>query len=208
MTQKKCYTIGYSGLKINEFIDRLKTRNINCVIDVRSSPYSKFVPEYNRENLKKFFKENKIYYLNFDKEFGARRIEEEVYSNEGIVDFNKTINLDIFKKGLDRIQKGLEKYNIVLMCSEKQPKECHRFSMLSKGLKKIGVETIHILEDNSEIKNSTLEKIVVNKFFPNNSQISLFEQIKPYEELLELSYKKLNLEIGYSKFDDEEKEEY
>ena len=94
------------------------------------------------------------------------------------------------------------------MYSKKKQKKCNRFSMLSKGLKKIGVETIHILEDNSEIKNSTLEKIVVNKFFPNNSQISLFEQIKPYEELLELSYKKLNLEIGYSKFDDEEKEEY
>ena len=54
------YTIGYSGFEINDFINMLQTNNINSLIDVRSSPYSKIYTDYNREELQKRLKENGI----------------------------------------------------------------------------------------------------------------------------------------------------
>ncbi|WP_047396498.1 DUF488 family protein [Cetobacterium sp. ZOR0034] len=196
----KCYTIGYSGIKIERFIEILKERNINCVIDVRSTPYSKYVPEYNKEELKKSLKKNNIVYSNFNKEFGARRTEDEVYSEDEIVDFEKTLKLDIFNDGVKRLKIGYEKgYNIVLMCSEKNPLDCHRFSMVSKGLNNKRFKIIHILEDNKEISNENLEEEMVAKFFPNYMQINLFEKSRSYSELLKDAYRKTNEIVGYSR---------
>lgn len=196
----KCFTIGYSGIKIEEFIKRLKERSINCVIDVRSTPYSKYLPEYNKDSLKEILGENKILYLNFNKEFGARRSEDNVYSEDDVVDFDKVIELKIFSKGIERLKKGIDKgYKIVLMCSEKNPLECHRFSMVSKGLKNKGFEINHILDDNKEISNKNLEEDMVIKHFSNYMQINLFEKNRPYSELLKESYKRINKKVGYSR---------
>ena len=199
----KCYTIGYSGIKIEEFKKILKSRKINCVIDVRSKPYSQYIPEYNSDNLEKNLRKDKILYSNFKKEFGARRIEDEAYSKDGIVNFDKVIELKVFNQGIERLKKGYDKgYNIVLMCSEKDPLECHRFSMVSKGLKNNGFEIIHILEDDTEISNESLEKNMMLKYHPNYMQGNIFENNSTYDEYLEKSYKKINSEIGYSRIKD------
>ena len=70
---KTLYTIGYSGFLVEEFIDALKKNNINAVIDVRSSPYSQFFSDYNKEPLEKTLKKEGIFYRNYSKEFGARQ---------------------------------------------------------------------------------------------------------------------------------------
>jgi uncharacterized protein (DUF488 family) len=57
------YTIGHSNITQKSFIETLRAFKIQLVIDVRSSPYSKFVPHFNRENIKKQLKENDIRYI-------------------------------------------------------------------------------------------------------------------------------------------------
>ena len=61
----KIYTIGYSGFVIDDFIKILKKYEISVVIDVRSNPYSQYHLEYNKENLKKKLKQNRIYYRSY-----------------------------------------------------------------------------------------------------------------------------------------------
>ena len=60
---KEIYTIGYSGSKIEDFINTLKKYNINSVIDVRSNPHWQFYVDYNKENLENTLKTNKIIYI-------------------------------------------------------------------------------------------------------------------------------------------------
>ena len=56
------YTIGHSNMTQESFALILKSFEIDIVVDVRSSPYSKFVPHFNRENIKKSLIENGMRY--------------------------------------------------------------------------------------------------------------------------------------------------
>ena len=57
-----CFTIGYGNKLIDLFIGSVRSAGIDIIIDVRSSPYSRFNPHFNRENLEKSQKESSIDY--------------------------------------------------------------------------------------------------------------------------------------------------
>ena len=127
------YTIGYTAFKLSDFIEVLRFYGINVVIDVRSNPYSEHYSEYNKENIKYLLDSHEIFYRNYQKEFGARQTEKKFFSKEGYLDFElftKSVN---FKLGYDKIANSLaKKYNVVLMCAEKDPAICHRAIMISQ----------------------------------------------------------------------------
>lgn len=186
------YTIGCSVLSQSDFIRNLKINNINVVADVRSSPYSKVTPQFNREELKILLKKNKILYGDFSKEFGARREEPFVYEKRQ-VSFEKTKQLPIFLEGVQRIKKGLDMgYSIALMCTEKYPLDCHRFSLVARGIyEDTGIECQHILTSGGIKKTSELENEMLKKF---NLETDLFLD---YKARVKMAYKFINEEIGY-----------
>jgi uncharacterized protein (DUF488 family) len=186
------YTIGSSVHNISEFISLLNKHKIDVVADVRSVPYSQHTPQYNKEALLNILKKEYIYYLDFSKEFGARRKENDAYTNNR-VDFKKVIKLPKFLYGLERIKAGIIKgYTIVLLCTEKNPLDCHRFSLVSPALiDKLGVNVDHILFNGDIISHHKLEKeMLCGLGFEND----LFND---YNTLLEYAYEKLNSKIAY-----------
>ena len=46
------FTIGHSVHPVEHFVELLKRHGITALCDVRSSPYSRFTPQFNRETLK------------------------------------------------------------------------------------------------------------------------------------------------------------
>lgn len=66
------YTIGYSTHKQEEFISILKAYNIEILVDVRSYPGSKYVPQYNKVNMEQWILDNVMEYIH-NKELGGRR---------------------------------------------------------------------------------------------------------------------------------------
>lgn len=194
MTNKNhfIYTIGCSNRTSEEFIAVLKKYNIQVIVDVRSVPYSSISPQFNQESLKKTLNNNNITYLSFANEFGARRNENTVYTNNS-VDFSKVFQLDIFKNGIDRIINGLGKgYVILLMCTEYNPIDCHRFSMVSRAFSKIpNISIIHILNENNWISNEELEEKMLEEF---KFQPELFET---REQLIDQAYKKLEKKVAF-----------
>lgn len=197
------YTVGHSNHPIEEFLKLLVKHNINCVCDVRSMPYSRFTEQYNRENIKKYLSEHNIKYLFFGEEFGARR-EEKSLLTDGMVDFEKVAKNEKFIRGIERIEKGLEKgYRIALMCTEKEPIECHRTILVSRNLFLKGMAILHILSDGTAVYHQKIEEELVEKYFPNRNQLSLFDMNETIDYLKE-AYKKANSDIGYRKEDDDE----
>ena len=188
MSIGRIFTIGSSIHAIDEFIALLNKYKINAVADVRSVPYSKYTPQYNREKLNNVLKENQINYLDFNKEFGARRKEPEAYTN-GIVDFKKVVNLPEFLCGIERISEGISKgYNIALLCAEKNPINCHRFFLVSKALvEKLGIKIDHILYDGSVINHHDLEKKMLKDIIIKND---LFDD---YKTSLETAYEEISI---------------
>jgi uncharacterized protein (DUF488 family) len=99
----------------------------------------------NREYLKEVLESKNIMYLYFGDEFGARRNEKSLLT-DGVVDFIKVAKDDKFICGITRVKKGIQKdYRIVLMCTEKEPLECHRTILVSKNLEASGISVAHIL---------------------------------------------------------------
>lgn len=195
----KVYTIGHSNHSLEDFIKLLKKYSINCVADVRSDPFSRHYPQFNKENLKEFLKKEGIEYLHFGKEFGARRTENELLNSNGKVDFEKVRNTDEFRKGVERLKKGVEKgYIIALLCAEKDPAECHRFALVSVGLVKAGFSVEHILADGSVKKHEEIEKELISKQKNNIANYCI-----PFSENENKINRQSPKEIMYKKREDE-----
>lgn len=200
------YTIGYTGFSAYEFINVLRDREINVVIDVRSTPYSERYPDYNKENLERVLKSNQIYYRNYIKEFGARQDNRNFYSSEGYLDFEVFSKSEQFLSGVEKIENSVAKgYKIVLLCAEKKPIQCHRTILVARAFHKLGYKVIHLLPDNATVTHKEIEIQLLNEYFPNRAQIDMFStDVKTDEEYLNEAYKIQNKKIGYRIEDEDE----
>lgn len=144
--RKTIFTIGHSTHPVDVFLELLKQHGVTAVCDVRSSPYSQFNSQFNREDLKLGLSECGIKYVFLGDELGARSDDPACYLN-GKVQYNVLAETEIFRNGLDRVRKGSEEYQVALMCAEKDPIECHRTILVSRELEKIEFSINHILSN-------------------------------------------------------------
>ena len=189
--KKIMHTIGYAAHTIESFIAALKKFNITAVADVRSQPYSRFKPEFNRENLKKDLMNNRIEYVFLGDNIGARIKAPECYKN-GQADYELISKHPLFKEGIDRLLKGIEKYSIALMCAEKDPINCHRTILICKNLKEYQIQIFHIIDANTS-ENHTETEFRLMKLF-HLEQPDLFMKDS---ERLEEAYSRQEGKIAY-----------
>ena len=140
------YTIGHSTYTIDRFIELLSMHEITAVCDVRSDPYSKFNPQFNREILQTELKRHGIEYVFLGKELGPRSDDPNCYV-KGKVDYNRLSQAGPFQEGVRRVQQGMKSYRIALMCAEKDPIMCHRTILVCRHLRAEGMRIRHILDD-------------------------------------------------------------
>lgn len=183
------------------FLDLLHTFSISCLIDVRSVAASGYNPQYNKQVLSNSLKANNISYLHFAEEFGARHTDPDLLDEEGKVNFELVRRSYNFQQGMERIWEGVEKgFTIVLMCSESEPFDCHRFSMISIALEKDGFEVQHILKDKTTKTNTELEKQLVKKYERRIPQPDMFQPNITFDDQLKVAYRLRNIDIGFSPF--------
>ena len=131
--KKILYTVGHSTHTAEHFIGLLKANEIQALVDVRSSPFSKFNPQYNRENLNTLLKNEGISYIFLGKELGARRDEPDCYIDNK-VSYSAISKTPAFIEGLKRLESGINKMTVSLMCAEKDPLTCHRTILVARQL--------------------------------------------------------------------------
>lgn len=204
---KTIYTIGYTAFQMKEFIFMLKLFNINCLIDVRSSPYSKNYPDYNKNSLEKILDIYNILYRNYKYEFGARQTDKSFYTEYedfSYVDFSKFTISKQFNIGVNNLEQGLNSgYNICLMCAETDPADCHRSIMIGRGLKDRGFDVKHILKSKNIKSQSDIEKDLLEHYFNNRDQFQFFTEERDDDFYIKEAYTKKNIEIGFRKDDEE-----
>lgn len=154
---KELFTIGHSVHTVEEFLELLTRHAINALCDVRSSPYSRYSPQFNRESLKEDLLKHRISYIYLGAELGPRSSDPTCYVN-GKVQYQRLVEREIFQQGLSRLRKGMETHRIALMCAEKDPLTCHRMVLICRNLR--GDDTLirHILEDGSLEDNRDTER--------------------------------------------------
>ena len=74
------YTIGHSNYPVEKLIDMLKEHNIDTVVDIRGTPYSKYNVQYNKETLANTLKEEGFLYIYMAKELAAQRTNKKSYN--------------------------------------------------------------------------------------------------------------------------------
>lgn len=206
MSANVIYTIGHSNASVEFFIGLLKKYGINCLVDVRSMPFSKHTPQFNQSELKKVLFKYGIKYVAMGEEFGARRSDPSLYTN-GYLDFEKTARSTLFLNGIKRVNAGMTQgFCIALMCTEKDPLACHRFSLVARAFHNQGRIVKHILHDGSVKTHEELEESLVSLYFPHKKiEISLFnEESLSDEQLIQQAYEKKNAEIGYRQAHDQD----
>jgi len=144
--QKVVLTIGHSTHPQERFIALLQLHGITALGDVRSTPYSRINPQFNREELKEALRAAGIAYVFLGKELGARSEDPAAYEH-GKVQYERLAQTSLFQNGLKRVQEGIRKYRLVLMCSEKEPLECHRAILVARHLTAFGMDIQHIHAD-------------------------------------------------------------
>ena len=194
------FTIGHSTQSVETFINLLLLHSINCVVDVRSTPYSQYASQFNEPDIKAALKKAGIQYINMGKEFGARRDNPKLYDTDGKLDFEKVPLDDDFINGVNRIKDGLKKdYNIAFMCTEKDPQDCHRCILVGKTFNDIlGIHVENIKINGDLVSQAEIGKLLVERYFPERSQVSLFSaDNKTEQEYIEEAYKIRGREIAY-----------
>ncbi|MBQ8051494.1 MAG: DUF488 family protein [Bacteroidaceae bacterium] len=198
--RQELYTIGHSNHSLDEFLTLIRRHCINCIVDVRSVPASTHTPQFNQNELIWFLKQHDVQYLHFGNEFGARRTD--CLDSEGLVNFERAINTPAFQKGVERIQHGLLMgYRIALMCSEANPLECHRFSLISRFFHEQGINVLHILKDGKLAAHEMLEKEMIDELLHSKKHLlaevdQLFGSYTAKEQRRD-AYRQKNQEIGF-----------
>lgn len=188
----RIYTIGHSTHTLDHFMELLSMHQINFILDVRSVPYSKYCPQYNREAIAAELKGRNINYAFMGKYFGARQTDLNLYTADGYVDFEAVRESKVFNIGLENVEKGMSHYNIALMWAEKKPMDCHRAILVGHAFWLKGHDVCHILSDGKFQTQEDINKDVLHMYFPNNS-ISGDEK----DCYLTEAYKLHNKKVGY-----------
>ena len=185
------YTIGHSTHSGEHFVQMLKKHSITVVCDVRSKPYSRMNPQFNREALKEMLASFGIKYVFLGKELGARTEDRSCYCN-GKVQYELLAKTDLFKRGIDRVKKGADDYRVALMCAEKEPLDCHRTILVSRVLSKDGISIRHILGNGAiEEHPHALKRLVAMLKVPSP------DMFRSEEIVIEDAYTQQGRQIAY-----------
>ncbi len=185
------FTIGHSTHTAEAFISLLRKHGVEAVADVRSTPFSRFSPQYNQENLKRFLKKSGIRYVFLGKELGGRTEDQSCYE-EGRVQYARLAQTPLFQSGLDRVQQGAQRYRIALMCAEKEPLECHRTLLVARALVKRGQAVMHIHADGHlETHDVAMERLLEMVGVPKK------DMFRSEEELLAEALARQEQQVAY-----------
>jgi uncharacterized protein (DUF488 family) len=166
------YTIGHSTQPIDQFVAKVKKHGVSAIADVRSTPFSRHNPQFNKDELQSALKRSDIRYVFLGNELGARSRDECCYVDDK-VQYALLAETPSFKSGITRVVEGTRRYKIALMCAEKDPADCHRTILVARHMIREGFEVQHILANGSlESQESVLTRLV--KQLEHDSSRNLF----------------------------------
>jgi uncharacterized protein (DUF488 family) len=184
------YTIGHSNIPLDDFLANLRRHHIKVLVDVRSAPYSRYVPHFNKNNLEAWLKENDIDYRFAGETLGGQPKDDTLYKDNTIPEedadpakflrsvlYKEVMKRDYYLKGLRHLLEIVAdtEGGVAIMCSEGDPHDCHRHHLITRSLIDPKVRVVdsdvhvrHILKD------GTIEDVDESAFEEPPEQLSLF----------------------------------
>jgi uncharacterized protein (DUF488 family) len=169
------YTIGHSAHEFENLRKLLVDHGIEVLVDVRSAPYSRYAPQFDREILHGALIDAGLKYLFLGKELGGRPANAAYYDADGHVLYSRITADALFTSGIERLERGMAGFCVALMCGEEDPAHCHRRLLVARVLIERGHEVLHIrgdgrLESDSDVAKESGKSLV-------NAQPALFAEL-------------------------------
>jgi uncharacterized protein (DUF488 family) len=150
-------SVGHSHHDLLRLIELLRAAGAETVADVRSSPFSRRLPQFNRPELELGLKAAGLAYVFLGDLLGGRPRQAELYDDEGRVDYRRVRATAFFRRGLERVERVREKYRVALLCAEEDPLDCHRGLMIAPALVERGIRPGHLRGDGRVETTAALE---------------------------------------------------
>jgi uncharacterized protein (DUF488 family) len=145
MENEKLYTVGYGNRVPADFFHLLQSQSIQMLVDVRTTPYSRFRPQFNKNSLAKTLLAIGIEYIFKGEELGGLSLNEKTYQDT------------LYQQGIDfLIEKLKSGYRLAIMCCEADVRNCHRLD-ISDDIFKRGYKVIHIGKQGELIQHEGLQ---------------------------------------------------
>ncbi|HUY32573.1 MAG TPA: DUF488 domain-containing protein [Pirellulales bacterium] len=142
------WTIGHSTRTIEEFLDILRGRQIEILVDVRHFPGSRRYPHFNETAMRDVLRAAGIRYEHLVELGGRRPIRPDSHNiawrNASFRSYADYMETQPFRDGVDRLSQIARAGRSAIMCSEAVWWRCHR-SMIADYLKSMGVPIFHIM---------------------------------------------------------------
>lgn len=149
------WSVGHSNHTLEHFASLIHDEQIEFLVDIRSYPYSRIAPHFNREALKETMSARGIRYLFMGSELGGRPHRDEHYDLTGHALYGPMAAETGFQHAVDRLLAGAHEHRLALMCSCGHPAECHRRLLVGRVLCQQGAELRHILPNGAvEVERS------------------------------------------------------
>jgi uncharacterized protein (DUF488 family) len=144
------HTIGHSDHTTAAFVDLLRQHDITLVVDVRSQPYSRWAPQFNRETLKHDLEEAGVAYRFLGDALGGRPSDSALYT-AGRLDYSQMEQTDAYQRGIERLLDLAGTGHVAIMCGEGDYRQCHRHLLITQTLLKRGIRVVHIKPDGQTV---------------------------------------------------------
>jgi uncharacterized protein (DUF488 family) len=151
---QKIWTIGHSTRTLDDFVELLRSNDIEAIADVRSLPGSRKFPQFNAEELAKSLPQHGIEYIPFKILGGRRKVRPDsphtVWRHKAFRGYADYMDTPQFLKGINQLLELAKQKRTAIMCAEAVWWRCHR-SMIADHLKSIGCVVEHIMDNGKNV---------------------------------------------------------
>ena len=145
------FTIGHGNQEGAAFVSLLRQHGIGTLVDVRSAPYSRYVPHFSQGALRGLLDDAGVGYLWAGDVLGGRPNDPACYRDgvirPGNVDYEVMAHQPWYQEGIARLMTAAQGGGTAMMCSEEDPRRCHRHRLIEPSLRELGITVLHIRAD-------------------------------------------------------------
>lgn len=145
------FTLGHSNHDPEAFLALVRQHHLQTVVDVRSVPYSRYAPHFNQDALGRLLDEARVRYVWSGDTLGGRPADPTCYFDDrmrvGNVNYAAMAEKAWYQEGVRRLLEIAAHGPTALLCSEEEPRRCHRHRLIEATLRDRGVVVWHIRKD-------------------------------------------------------------